>query len=44
MRVLIVEDDTNTADFIAQGLRQAGYTPDLASDGKDGLFLALEQP
>jgi two-component system OmpR family response regulator len=44
MRVLIIEDDANTADFIVKGLRQAGYTPDRAADGKEGLFLALEQP
>ena len=44
MRVLIVEDDASTADFIAKGLRQAGFTPDLADNGKEGLFLALEQP
>ena len=44
MRVLIVEDDANTADFVIKGLRQAGYTPDHAADGKEGLFLALEQP
>ncbi len=44
MRVLIVEDDANTADFIVKGLRQAGYVPDRAADGKEGLFLALEQP
>jgi len=44
MRVLIIEDDAGTADFIVKGLRQAGYTPDRAADGKDGLFLALEQP
>lgn len=43
MRVLIVEDDANTADFITKGLREAGYTPDRAADGKEGLFLALEQ-
>ena len=44
MRVLIIEDDAGTADFIVKGLRQAGYTPDRAADGKEGLFLALEQP
>jgi len=42
MRILIVEDDTSTADFILKGLRQAGYSLDHAADGKDGLFLALE--
>ena len=44
MHVLLVEDDANTADFVVKGLRQAGYTLDLAANGKDGLFLALEQP
>jgi len=44
MRILIVEDDSNTADFIMRGMRQAGYTLDHADNGKDGLFLALEYP
>jgi two-component system, OmpR family, response regulator len=44
MRILIVEDDANTADFILKGMRQAGYSLDHASNGKDGLFLALEYP
>jgi len=44
VRLLIVEDDANTADFLVKGLRQAGYAPDLATNGKEGLFLALEQP
>ena len=44
MRILIVEDDTNTADFILKGMRQAGYSLDHADNGKDGLFLALEYP
>jgi two-component system, OmpR family, response regulator len=44
MRVLIVEDDASTADFILKGLRQAGYSLEHAADGKDGLFLALEYP
>ncbi|MCG6937165.1 MAG: response regulator transcription factor [Gammaproteobacteria bacterium] len=44
MRILIVEDDSNTADFILRGMRQAGYTLDHAANGKDGLFLALEFP
>jgi two-component system OmpR family response regulator len=44
MRILIVEDDTSTTDFILKGMRQAGYTLDHADNGKDGLFLALEHP
>ncbi len=44
MRILIVEDDANTADFVLKGMRQAGYSVDHADNGKDGLFLALEYP
>ncbi len=42
MRVLIVEDDKETLDFIAQGLSESGHVADRAADGKEGLFLALE--
>ena len=44
MRILIIEDDANTADFVLKGMRQAGYSLDHADNGKDGLFLALEFP
>ena len=43
MRILVIEDDKQTRDFLVQGLRQSGHVLDTASDGKDGLFLALEQ-
>lgn len=39
MRILIVEDDTETAAYIARGLREAGHVVDLAADGQEGLFL-----
>ena len=42
MKVLIIEDDTETASFIARGLREAGMTVDCAATGVDGLFLASE--
>ncbi len=42
MRVLVIEDDRETLDYIAAGLEQSGHVVDSASDGKDGLFLALE--
>ena len=42
MRVLIIEDDEETLNFITSGLKQSGHVVDQASDGKDGLFLALE--
>ena len=43
MRVLIVEDDQDTRDYIVRGLNEAGHTAEGAPDGKEGLFLALEQ-
>lgn len=43
MHALIVEDDKAIADFIARGLREAGFAVDLASNGDDGLEAALGQ-
>ncbi len=43
MRALIIEDDEVVARFVAKGLRQHGYLVDVARDGRDGLFQALEQ-
>ena len=40
MRALLVEDDQTIADFVARGLREAGFTVDRASDGDDGLQMA----
>ncbi|MFT3761111.1 MAG: response regulator transcription factor [Pseudoxanthomonas sp.] len=40
MRILLVEDDTHTAAFIAKGLKEDGHSVDHADNGKDGLFLA----
>ncbi len=42
MRILIIEDDIDTASYIAKGLKEAGHTVDQSNDGKDGLFMALE--
>jgi two-component system OmpR family response regulator len=44
MRVLVVEDDASIAGFVAAGLRQAGYTVDVAADGEEGLRMALAHP
>ncbi|TAJ68710.1 MAG: response regulator transcription factor [Phenylobacterium sp.] len=38
-RILVVEDDTETADFILKGLRQDGFTVEHVADGRDGLFM-----
>ena len=43
MRVLVIEDDAETLDFIVQGLNEAGHVADKANNGKDGLFMALEE-
>jgi two-component system OmpR family response regulator len=40
MRLLIVEDDATIAEFVRQGLTEAGYAVDVASDGSEGLALA----
>lgn len=42
MRILVAEDDSVIADFVAQGLREAGYAVDVAPTGPEGLRLALE--
>jgi two-component system OmpR family response regulator len=39
-RILVVEDDLDTADYVAKGLREAGYTVEHVADGRDGLYLA----
>jgi len=43
MRILVVEDDIGTGDYLRKGLGEAGYGVDLARNGTDGLFRALEQ-
>lgn len=43
MRVLVVEDDKQTADFIAKSLREQGHVVDQTSNGRDGLMLAVSQ-
>ena len=41
MKILIVEDEQKTGDYLKQGLSEAGFVTDLARDGVDGLHLAL---
>ncbi len=43
MKVLVIEDDAETAAYVARGLKEHGHTVDVAKDGRDGLFLALGQ-
>lgn len=43
MRILIVEDDTDTAFYIKKGVEEAGHVADHAADGKQGLLLATTE-
>ena len=40
MKMLVVEDDRETAAYLVKGLSESGYTVDRAGDGREGLFLA----
>jgi len=42
MKILIIEDEVKTAKFLKKGLNEAGYVADVASDGLEGLHLAME--
>ena len=42
MRVLVAEDDQVIADFVSQGLREAGYAVDVAATGSDALRRAQD--
>ena len=44
MRALIVEDDRAISEFVARGLREAGFAVDESADGGDGLEKALAEP
>src|ERR1700759_3998829 len=37
MRLLIIEDDRESADYLVKAFREVGYVADLASDGEEGL-------
>ena len=40
MRILLVEDESRVAGFIAKGLREQAYAVDIASDGEQALYQA----
>ncbi len=39
MKILLVEDDVEAADYLKRGLAEAGHMVDHAASGRDGLFL-----
>ncbi|MBP9955901.1 heavy metal response regulator transcription factor [Geopseudomonas guangdongensis] len=43
MRLLVVEDEVKTAQFLARGLGESGYTVDVAHNGLDGRHLIEEE-
>jgi len=43
MRILVVEDEKKVAGFIRQGLEEEGYVVDIATDGEEGLAMALDR-
>jgi two-component system OmpR family response regulator len=42
MRILVAEDDDVIADFVAQGLREAGYAVEVVANGQEALKKALD--
>jgi len=40
VKILLVEDDKQIADYVAKGLREKGHVVDRADNGRDGLYLA----
>lgn len=43
MKILVIEDDAQTADYIAHGLREQGHPVEVAATGQDGLYLAATE-
>lgn len=43
MRILLVEDEVKTADYLRKGLSESGYLVEVAHDGLNGQHLAQEQ-
>jgi two-component system OmpR family response regulator len=43
MRLLIVEDDRDAADYIVRAFAEVGHVADRAGDGEEGLALALDE-
>ena len=43
MRILVVEDDKDVANFVVKGLKEAGHVVEHADNGRDGLFMAASE-
>jgi len=42
MRLLIIEDDRDAADYLVKAFREVGHVADHSADGDDGLAMALD--
>ncbi|WP_436640065.1 response regulator transcription factor [Microbaculum sp. FT89] len=42
MKILVIEDDREAAQYLAKGLSESGHTVDLAGDGEEGFGLARD--
>lgn len=43
MKLLVIEDDNQTGDYIVSGLKESGHRVDFVKDGFEGLYLAREE-
>jgi two-component system OmpR family response regulator len=43
MKILLLEDDQETASYIASGFAEEGYVVDIATDGKEGFKKAIDE-
>ena len=43
MKILVIEDDAESARYIAKGLRESGLVVDITSNGRDGLIRVLSE-
>jgi len=43
MRILVVEDDAETAAYVSNGLVEEGHTAETVVDGRDGLTQAMDE-
>jgi len=40
MKILLIEDDKEAAEYLVKALSESGYVVDRAAEGRDGLFMA----
>jgi two-component system OmpR family response regulator len=43
LRILVIEDDAETAGYLTAGLKEEGHNVSCASNGREGLFLAASE-